>query len=55
MDFILGNEIKLSHSHPCHDICDNLKGKYPKDLKWTGWHPNDLCYVIPIIKTEEQF
>ena len=55
MDFILGYEIKLSHSHPCHDICDNLKGKYPKDFKWTGWHPNDLCYVIPIIKTEEQF
>ena len=55
MDFILGYEIKLSHSHPCHDICDDLKGKYPKDFKWTGWHPNDLCYVIPIIKTEEQF
>lgn len=32
-----------------------MKGKYPKDFKWTGWHPNDLCYVIPIIKTEEQF
>lgn len=55
MDFIHGYEIKLSHSHPCHDICDDLKGKYPKDFKWTGWHPNDLCYVIPIIKTEEQF
>ncbi len=55
MDFILGYEIKLSPSHPCHDICDDLKGKYPKDFKWTGWHPNDLCYVIPIFKTEEQF
>ena len=32
-----------------------MKGKYPKDFKWTGWYPNDLCYVIPIIKTEEQF
>lgn len=32
-----------------------MKGKYPKDFKWTGWHPNDLCYVIPIIRTEEQF
>lgn len=55
MDFILGYEIKLSDSHPCHDICDDLKGRYPKDFKWTGWHPNDLCYVIPIIKSEEQF
>ncbi len=32
-----------------------MKGKYPKDFKWTGWHPNDLCYVIPIIKIDEQF
>lgn len=23
-------------------------------MDWGG-HPNDLCYVIPIIKTEEQF
>lgn len=50
MDFILGYEIKLSHSHPCHDICEDLKGKYPKDFKWTRWHPNDLCYVITISK-----
>lgn len=55
MDFILGYEIKLSHSHPCADICDDLAGRYPKDFKWTGWHPNDLCYVIPIIKSEELF
>lgn len=55
MDFILGYEIKLSHSHPCADICDDLAGRYPKDFKWTGWHPNDMCYVIPIIKSEELF
>lgn len=55
MDFILGYEIKLSHSHPCHDICDDLKGRYPKSFKWVGWHPNDLCYVVPIIKSEEKW
>ena len=55
MDFVVGYEIKLSGSHPAEDICDMLKGKYPKDFVWTGWHPNDMCYKIPILKTEEEF
>lgn len=55
MDFVVGYEIKLSGKHPAHDICDTLAGKYPKDFVWTGWHPNDLCYKIPILKTEEEF
>ena len=54
-DFVVGKEIKLSGSHPEHDICDSLAGKYPKDFKWLGWHPNDMCYEIPILKTEEEF
>ncbi len=58
-DFVLGYEIKLSQQHETHmphgDICDDLKGKYPKDFKWTGWHPNDMCYAVPILKTEEEF
>lgn len=59
MDFVVGYEIKLSSSHhhrmPHGDICDMLAGRYPKDFVWTGWHPNDLCYKIPILKTEEEF
>lgn len=59
MDFVVGYEIKLSGSHhhrmPHGDICDVLAGKYPKDFIWTGWHPNDLCYKIPILKTYEEF
>lgn len=56
MDFVLGYEIKLSKKHKKDsDICDDLAGQYPKDFVWTGWHPNDLCYVIPILKTEEEF
>lgn len=55
MDFVVGYEIKLSGSHPHKDICDQLKGKYPKTFVWTGWHPNDLCYKIPILNTEEEF
>lgn len=55
MDFILGYEIKLSHSHPEHDICNTLAGRYPKDFVWTGWHPNDICYAVPIIATEDEY
>lgn len=44
---VVGIEIKLSNNHtlngvPFTDICDELKGKYPKDFVFTGWHP--LCY-----------
>ena len=63
MDFIIGYEVKLSGNHNCkgvpqgafYDICDDLKGRYPKDFKWLGWHPNCRCYVVPIIKSEERF
>ena len=54
-DFIVGYEIKLSGSHPHPDICDDLKGRYPKDFDWTGWHPNDMCYAIPIIMSEDEY
>lgn len=50
MDFVVGYEIKLSSNHNCkgvktghfYDICDELAGKYPKNFKWSGWHP--MCY-----------
>ena len=52
LDFILGIEVHLSNNHTClnakgepepfYDICDELQGRYPKDFKFTGWHP--LCY-----------
>ena len=54
-DFILGYEVKLSGSHPKPDICDDLAGKYPKDFKFTGWHPNCLCYCVPIIMSEDDY
>lgn len=55
-DFVLGYEVKLTQNgHHVPDICDDLAGKYPKDFVFRGWHPNCLCYVIPFLKTEEQF
>lgn len=54
LDFVVGIEIHLSHSHPYPDICDELKGKYPKDFKFTGWHPQCMCYATVILKTAEE-
>ncbi len=54
-DFVVGYEIKLSQSHPCHDVCDTLAGKYPKTFRWTGWHPMDMCYCVSILKTDDEF
>ena len=42
MDFVLGQHIELSKSHPKKDICDDLVGDYPKDFVFDGWHPQ--CY-----------
>nr|DAF67688.1 MAG TPA: minor capsid protein [Caudoviricetes sp.] len=53
LPFVIGVEIKLSNNHPCDDICDDLKGIYPKDFKWTGWHPNCRCYMVPVLAKEE--
>ncbi|MDR0558972.1 MAG: hypothetical protein LBG92_02275, partial [Prevotellaceae bacterium] len=53
LDFVVGMEVRLSGNHPLPDICDDLKGKYPKDFKFTGWHPCCRCYAIPILKTSE--
>ena len=55
-DFVLGYEVKLTQNgRHVTDICDELAGKYPKDFVFPGWHPNCMCYVIPILKTEDQF
>lgn len=54
-DFILGYKIKLSGSHPRYDICDDLVGDYPKDFKFVGFHPNCLCYTVPIVMSEDEY
>lgn len=64
MDFVVGIEIKLSNNHTClgkdgkahefHDICDELQGKYPKDFKFTGWHPHCRCHAVSILMTDEE-
>ena len=53
-DFVVGIEIQLSAAHPRADICDPLSGKYPKDFKWVGWHPNCICFQTPILITSDE-
>ena len=62
LDFVVGIEIHLSNNHNCKgvpagkffDICDELKGKYPKDFKFTGWHPHCRCYATSILKSDDE-
>ncbi len=62
MDFVVGIEVKLSNNHNCKgipvgqfaDICDDLAGEYPKEFKFTGWHPHCRCHAEPILKSEEE-
>lgn len=49
MDFVKGIEIKLSNNpHHC-EVCEGLAGKYPKDFRFLGWHPQCRCYAVPIL------
>lgn len=52
---VLGFEVITSNNHPIADICDELKGKYPKDFVFTGWHPQCRCVAVPITPTVEEF
>lgn len=70
LDFVVGIRIELSNNHtlngvPFYDICDELsapigsnatkgRGCYPKDFKFTGWHPLCRCTTFSILKTPEE-
>ena len=55
MDFVVGYEVKTSNNHPIPDICDDLKGKYPKGFVFKGWHPQCRCRIVPILATKGEF
>lgn len=55
LDFVIGMEVKLSNNHPEFDICDACKGKYPKDFKFTGWHPRCRCYAVPLMMNDDDY
>jgi hypothetical protein len=59
LDFVVGIKVSLSDNHtlngvPFTDICDDLQGLYPKDFKFTGWHPLCRCFAVPVLKSEAE-
>lgn len=65
LDFVVGIRVVRSNNHPVPDICDDLsaevgskavkgQGCYPKDFKFTGWHPHCRCHAETILKTEDE-
>ena len=56
MDFVKGIEVERSPSNhgPC-PVCDAKVGEYPKDFKFTGWHPFCICIATPIMMDHEEF
>lgn len=54
MDFIVGFEVRLSNNPNHCPMCAQLAGRYPKEFKFTGWHPQCRCRAIPIFKTDEE-
>lgn len=53
--FVIGIEIKCSNNHPVYDICDELAGIFPKDFKYTGWHPFCRCFAVPVLAKLDEF
>ena len=51
---VVGFEVRLSPQHKVYDMCDQLKGKYPKSFRFHGWHVGCKCHIITILKTDEE-
>lgn len=55
LPFVIGIEINISNNHPTEDICDLFDGKrFPKDFKFTGWHPWCRCYAVSVLTSQEE-
>lgn len=57
LDFVIGFEVhRTNHEPQCKcSLCERLKGRYPKTFKFRGWHPQCMCYVTPILISDEDF
>lgn len=54
LDFVVGFQVHRSNNPYACDVCESLKGKYPKTFKFVGWHPQCRCYVTSILATREE-
>ncbi|MBD0822631.1 hypothetical protein [Aestuariibaculum marinum] len=55
LDFVVGIKVNLSQAHTVYDICDELKGEYPKEFVFVGWHPNCLCFTTSVLLSKKDF
>jgi len=59
LDFVVGIRIQISDQHfarmPQGDICDRVQGVYPKNYKFTGWHPLCLCRATAIMLSDDEY
>ena len=52
--WIIGVEVKRSkHPFEC-SVCDSLAGRYPRDFKFVGWHPQCRCYTTDVLASEDE-
>lgn len=57
LEFVVGFEVHRSNHRPefkC-PLCERLSGRYPKNFKFVGWHPQCRCYVTPVIMDDDTF
>ena len=52
--FVVGMEVRRSNHPFACPVCEALAGKYPKDFKFVGWHPQCRCYIVPILADEKE-
>lgn len=58
LDMVIGVKISLSSQHPDYkyvEICEECEGIYPKDFVFVGFHPQCLCFAVPVLASKEDF
>ena len=57
LDFVVGFEVHRTQRSKKFDckLCDKLVGRYPKQFKFKGWHPQCMCYATAILMDDETF
>jgi hypothetical protein len=55
LPFVKGYKVVTSNNHPVRDICDDLKGEYPKEFLFKGWHPHCRCHVITLMVSDTEY
>jgi hypothetical protein len=52
---VIGFEVHTSNSHSVNDMCDYLKGIYPKGFVFSGWHVLCKCHCKSILVPGSDF